>query len=256
MATTRDEWLSGFDPGEELRKFWDADAAVYDRAPEHDPTSASVRATWRAALARLLPPAPSEVLDVGAGTGFLSLLAAELGHEVTALDLSAGMLAQLRDKARARGLEIETVEGSAESAPERGFAAVIERHLVWTLPRPAAALQAWRRAAPDGRLVLIESLWGDVGDPRERARRRARTVLGKLTARTPSHHADYSPALVEALPYGGNLTPDQLVELVQSTGWGPARLERLRDVEWTMAQAQTGAERLIGVSPRYAVSAG
>jgi ubiquinone/menaquinone biosynthesis C-methylase UbiE len=227
MAATSDERVGGLDPGAELRKYWDVDAATYDRAPEHDPTSASVRAAWRAAVARLLPPAPSTVLDVGAGTGFLSLLAAELGHRVTALDLSTEMLARLRDKADSRGLEIETVEESAEAPSGGDFDAVIERHLVWTLPDPAAALAAWRAAAPD-----------------------------KLTATAPSHHADYSPELMAALPYGHNLTLEQLVELVESTGWGAARLERLRDVEWTMAQAQVGVQRLLGVSPRYAVTAG
>ena len=59
--------------------------------------------------------AAGRVLDVGAGTGALSLLAAEIGHRVTALDLSEGMLAVAERKAVERGLELEFVVGSDPS---------------------------------------------------------------------------------------------------------------------------------------------
>jgi hypothetical protein len=47
-----------------------------------------------------------------------------------------------------------------------------------------------------------------------------------------------------------------VIELVEGAGWGPARLERLRDVEWTRRLGLPPASRLLGVSPRYAVVAG
>ena len=51
----------------------------------------------------MLPEPGSKVLDVGAGTGALSLLAAELGYQVTALDLSPGMLGRAELKAKSAG---------------------------------------------------------------------------------------------------------------------------------------------------------
>ena len=47
---------------------------------------------------RLLPPAPAEVLEVGCGTGRLTLAIAGCGYYVTAIDRSEPMLAQLRGK--------------------------------------------------------------------------------------------------------------------------------------------------------------
>ena len=148
---------------DEIRRFWDDDAATYDNAPGHRPRSPAVQAAWTAALDSLLPPAPARVLDCGAGTGFLSLIAARLGHRVTALDLSSAMLAKLGTAADAEGLDIDVVVAPAHEPPvgPEPFDAVIERHLLWTLPDPLAALSAWRAAAPGGRLVAVESLWGE-----------------------------------------------------------------------------------------------
>jgi 2-polyprenyl-3-methyl-5-hydroxy-6-metoxy-1,4-benzoquinol methylase len=85
---------------DQIRDWWDDDALAYDATPGHSLSDPVEAAAWRAALALLLPPAPLRVLDVGAGTGSMSLLAAELGHEVTALDLSASMLHRAKEKAR------------------------------------------------------------------------------------------------------------------------------------------------------------
>jgi len=43
---------------------------------------------------------------------------------------------------------------------------------------------------------------------------------------------------------------------VQSSAWGPARIERLRDVEWSILQAKSGIERMLGAAPRFVVIAG
>lgn len=56
----------------------------YDNAPSHYPSRPQEQAAWLAALRRLLPPPRAAVPDMGAGTGFLSLLLAARGYRVTA----------------------------------------------------------------------------------------------------------------------------------------------------------------------------
>jgi SAM-dependent methyltransferase len=238
-----------------VRAYWDADAATYDHSSDHGPGSPAQRAAWNAALHRLLPAAPSRVLDVGAGTGFLSLAAARLGHRATGLDLSAGMLDRLREAAAGEGLELELVEGGAEAPPNGPFDAVIERHLLWTLPDPGAALAAWRSVAPGGRLILFEGLWGEA-DPVETLRGQAREGLRRLRGEPDHHHGHYDQEVREALPLAGGTHPDRVVELVEAAGWGPARLERLHDIEWTQLLQLPPTARLLGVTPRFAVVAG
>lgn len=242
---------------DDIRRFWDDDAATYDDAPEHRPRSPMVQAAWTAALESVLPAPPARVLDCGAGTGFLSLIAARLGHRVTALDLSTGMLGRLAARASAEGLEVETVATSATDPPrpDGGYDAVLERHLLWTLPDPAAALRSWRAVAGTGaRLVLVESLWGDV-DPLERLRGEARRALHRWRRLPPEHHAEYDPALRSALPLGAGTHPARLAEMVAGAGWATPRLHRLADVEWAERCELPLPERMLGVPPRFVVVA-
>ena len=129
---------------DDIRDYWDVDAATYDNSPSHYPQRPQERAAWAATLRQLLPAPPATVLDMGAGTGFLSLLLATQGYEVTAADFAPGMLARLRAKAADLGLDIKTVQTDATRPPAGGFDAVVERHLVWTLPDPGPPRVCWR----------------------------------------------------------------------------------------------------------------
>lgn len=240
---------------EEIQQFWDDDAAVYDHSPEHHPRRPHERAAWSATLRRLLPDPPARVLDAGAGTGFLSLLLAAQGYQVTAMDLSAGMLEKLRAKAARQGLDVEIVQADAASPPDGPFDAVVERHLLWTLPDPAAALAAWRQAVPTGRLVLVEGTWGKyTGIPAVQAE--ARRLARRFRGAEPGHHGHYTDRVVSALPHANGITPAEMVSLVEASPWGRARIERLRDVEWATLEGRSLLDQLLGTNPRWAVTAG
>ncbi|MGB8994956.1 MAG: hypothetical protein WCC65_06580, partial [Pseudonocardiaceae bacterium] len=134
--------------------------------------------------------------------------------------------------------------------------AVISRHLLWTLPDPLAALRCWRTASPEGQLLLLESLWGAVADPIERGRSHARDWLRWLRGTAHDHHAPYDDAIRSALPLGQGTTPERLVDLVGQGGWPAPRIERLTDIEWVTQRQLPLPDRLLGVTPRFAVSAG
>jgi SAM-dependent methyltransferase len=237
-----------------IREWWDRDAGTYDRSTSHAMTDLVEAAAWRAALRRFLPDPPARVLDVGAGTGALSLLAAELGHRVTAVDLSAGMLDRARAKAQAQGLEIEFVVGPAEAPPAGPFDAVMERHVLWTAPDPVGSLRAWHEVAPEGSVILFEGAWGATG-PVGRAREAAIGVVRSLYGMPPDHHAPYDPAILSSLPLARLDSPKPIIEAAVEAGWRAVRLYRLRDVEWAQ---RAGSPPILGWLervPRYAIVA-
>lgn len=242
------------DVHEQLRSFWDQDALVYDRSASHAASDPVEAATWRAALRRHLPAPGSSILDVGAGTGAMSLLAAEIGFRVTALDLSPAMLARAREKADRRNMALQTVVAPATEPPEGPFDAVIERHLLWTTPDPVSALSAWRRVAPGGRLVLFEGIFNRQ-DPLWRIQQQSVRALRAVLGIRHDHHGGYDPDLLDSLPLAASATPAPLIEAVVEAGWAAIRIERLRDVEWARRMAAPPVLRWLEGAPQYALVA-
>ncbi|MFF8637584.1 class I SAM-dependent methyltransferase [Streptomyces pilosus] len=142
---------------------WDARAAAFDEEPDHGLRDPRVRAAWAARLRAWLPGPPGDVLDLGCGTGSLSLLAAEQGHRVTGVDRSPAMVALARRKLAGRDAVFLLGDAAAPPVGEERYDAVLVRHVLWTLPEPGRALRHWRNLLrPGGRLVLVEGVWGTV----------------------------------------------------------------------------------------------
>jgi SAM-dependent methyltransferase len=238
-----------------IRDWWNADAEVYDNAPSHAASDPLEAAAWRAALEDALPAAPSSVLDVGAGTGAMSLLAAELGHRVTALDLAPAMLEQARSKAVARGLDLDFVVARADEPPAGPFDAVMERHVLWTSPNPVETLHAWRRVVrPGGRLALFEGIWGRT-DAVQRARDGLADVFRRAYGIPHDHHAEYDEAILAELPFARLPSAQPLIDAVYAGGWTAARIRRLRDVEWARRIAARPVLGAVESVPQYALIA-
>jgi SAM-dependent methyltransferase len=238
-----------------LRRYWNEDAPTYDLWPEHTALSALERAAWASELSRVLPTDGGTLLEIGAGTGFLSIAAARLGYRVTALDISEGMLARLKASAARDGLTIETAHAPADQPPEGPFDAVIERLALWTLPDPDGALRAWRNVTkPEGILIAFEGLWtgGGYGDA---VRRRGRSLLHRLRRSTPEHHAPYPPELLDALPLAHDPSPERILAEIEAAGWRNPRLTQLRDVEFARVASLSRAEQLLGATREYAIAA-
>ncbi|GGM75964.1 SAM-dependent methyltransferase [Lentzea pudingi] len=143
------------------REFWDQHAATFDDEPDHGLRDPRVRRAWADLLLPLVPPAAS-VADLGCGTGSLSVLLAEAGHEVHGLDLSEEMAQAARSKAAAAGVIVGFTTGDAAHPPypKASFDVVLARHVLWALPDPAAALEQWvSLLRPGGLLVLVEGRW-------------------------------------------------------------------------------------------------
>jgi ubiquinone/menaquinone biosynthesis C-methylase UbiE len=139
---------------EETREAWDRLAAGYDQFT----TPISIGLAEQAlGLVELRPG--MRLLDVGAGSGALSIPAARLGATVTATDLSPVMIAQLNERARHEGLteqiEGRVMDGHALELDDDVVDVAASQNGVSLLPDLRRGLRELVRATKPGGQVLI-----------------------------------------------------------------------------------------------------
>jgi ubiquinone/menaquinone biosynthesis C-methylase UbiE len=146
---------------QQVAAHWNRRAPGFDADFGHSIRTAAERAAWDRILDLVVGGRGTlDALDVGCGTGFLSLELAGRGHRVTGVDFAPQMLAEARKKAAAQGLAVRFEEGDAEQLrfAEGSFDLVMTRHVLWTLPHPEQALDEWIRVLrPGGRLAVMDS---------------------------------------------------------------------------------------------------
>ena len=142
---------------------WDAEAESFDEPADHGLRDPEVRRAWRDLLLGVLPAPPARVADLGCGTGTLSVLLAEAGHDVDGLDFSPRMVGLAERKGRGvDGVRFLRADAFAPPLPEAAYDVVLCRHVLWAMPDPAEALRRWiRLLTPAGRLVLVEGRWSN-----------------------------------------------------------------------------------------------
>lgn len=142
--------------------YWSGRAESYDEYQQREERRELDRAAWRSIWAAALPEPPARALDLGTGSGYVALLLAELGYDVTGLDGAEAMLDRAREHAGRLSRPPRFVLGDAVAPDfEDGtFDAVTSRYLMWTLREPAVALDRWRRLLrPGGVLAVVDAPW-------------------------------------------------------------------------------------------------
>jgi len=145
---------------------FDEQVAAYDRWYE-TPLGQLVDRVEKAALFDLLPELQGQrVLEVGCGTGNISLALAGRGARVAGLDVSAPMLAAAKHKARGHGLAFTWIRSQAGSLPfpEAVFDGVISVLALDFIQDRAGALGEMVRVLRPGGFLVVAllnrySLW-------------------------------------------------------------------------------------------------
>ena len=107
-----------------------------------------------------LVPAQGDVLDVAAGPGSLSLLAARTAGRVYAVDFAPAMLAELRARAAAASVanvQTEVADGQALPYPDKRFDAAYSMFGLIFFPDRAAGLRELARVLRPGGRALVAS---------------------------------------------------------------------------------------------------
>lgn len=152
----------------ENKAYWTQRAGGYSEVNQEELRTAQ-RGVWRHELRshieRQFPdrePDSIRVLEVGTGPGFFAILLAELGYDVTAVDLTPAMLAEAKKNAGDLAERITFLEMNAEALDfdDDRFDVLLSRNLTWNLPHPEKAYREWKRVLkPGGLLLNFDANW-------------------------------------------------------------------------------------------------
>ncbi|MDO8626676.1 MAG: methyltransferase domain-containing protein [Candidatus Magasanikbacteria bacterium] len=132
------------------------------------------------------------VLDVGAGTGRLSLQLLKLGATVTALDISAQMLSKISKKNN----KIQTILADAESLPfpNNHFDLVTAAFLIVHLKDPAVFFTEVHRVLKDKGQFLVTNI-------NQRKPPEVKTKYGPILIESYYHRPEQIRGILEALAF-------------------------------------------------------
>lgn len=122
-------------------------------------------------MAGLLPEGPTNVserrlnvLDVGCGTGFLTMLLCQLGCKVTAIDFAQGMIDLAEENCRNEGFDDVTffnMDAQDLKFEDNTFDFAVVRNVVWMVPDAEKVYREMYRVLKTGGVLL--NLDGDYG---------------------------------------------------------------------------------------------
>ncbi|MDO5614478.1 MAG: class I SAM-dependent methyltransferase [Paracoccus sp. (in: a-proteobacteria)] len=210
------------DLSEDIRAYWSARAATFDLAFGHRIAPGAEAAAWAQPMREVLGPEPLRVLELACGTGEVTQLIHDQGHDVTALDFSEVMLTAARAKHAGKPrLRFICADAAHTMEPDESYDAIICRHLVWTLTDPASAFAEWARVLrPGGCLLIYDGNWAH---PRASGRWAARLLaLWDRLAPDPDYDGalgDAHAAIMQRLPFGDGLTFGRLAPMLENAGF-------------------------------------
>lgn len=148
-----------------VENYWDTRSPAFAKVRRKELMGGDAR-SWKELISHRLPQgSPLRVLDVGTGAGFFSVIFSRMGHEVTGIDMSSGMLVEAQRNLEFFGCRAELLKMNAQALefPEESFDVIVSRQLTWTLPDVMEAYREWHRVLKAGGVLLnFDSDCGEV----------------------------------------------------------------------------------------------
>ena len=212
-----------------IRSYWSRRSSTFDLSPGHVASCQREVEAWKDIFRSNIGSSGKRVLDVGVGTGFLSIMLAEMGHHVVGVDLSEDMLEVARKKMNERGLKLDLKIGDAEDLPfeDGSFDAVVNRAVLWTLPDPKKALTEWNRVLKtNGKLCFFVHGPHSKGTSPGLSRQFTNLVILARERRNPWKTLYDSVDL----PMRGGAEPSAMTALLKGAGFVDIKSEQLTEI--------------------------
>jgi ubiquinone/menaquinone biosynthesis C-methylase UbiE len=147
--------------------YWDERSSTYSASVQNE-LACNVRQAWKDIFTEQIPgfgERPLRVLDIGCGPGFFSIMCAQAGCLVNAVDYSSEMLLQAQHNVQSDETAYARIcfqRGDAQDLPfmDASFDVIVTRNVTWNLEDPQHAYHEWHRLLkPGGRLLNFDANW-------------------------------------------------------------------------------------------------
>jgi ubiquinone/menaquinone biosynthesis C-methylase UbiE len=146
-----------------ITDYWSIAAPKYSQKIRGE-LSDNYSGKWLRKITRFIPQNLSlDVLDIGTGPGFISIIMGKAGHKVTAIDYSAQMLDEAVSNAKFAEVKVKYIKMDAHKLDftDNSFDLIVSRNLTWTLYNPVAAYTEWKRVLrTGGKIIIFDANYG------------------------------------------------------------------------------------------------
>ena len=227
---------------EEIENKWTEGSSDYDDIIQRQLSSKRTVSYWTKELKRLLGPEPLRVLEVGCGPGFMSIIAARLGHEVRAVDGSAGMVEKARRNMQHYHQAVEICQEDGVTLPleqEQSYDVILSRDVVWTLYDPEKAFRRWKDVLkPGGKIIYFDGDYRTTEPTlKNKIRMKIADFLIYVTERkTYESDEKESSGIYEKLPFTSQKRPEADFQALKKVRFARIRIRENRwlNSPWTM----------------------
>jgi ubiquinone/menaquinone biosynthesis C-methylase UbiE len=214
---------------EAIERHWSRDANNYNKSAQITMRADEAKKLWQELFAEALGRGKKKILDVGTGPGIVAFMLSELGHDVTGVDLSEGMINNALKNREEYGLKVEFRRGDAEKLPfnDRSFDAVVSRYVLWTVTDPKRALSEWNRVLkPGGRVVIVDGDWQKNKDSlKKKAWHTLSLGLIAITEKKNPLTHEFKPGLRKELWSSSASRPGDDLKYLRECGFGDLKLK-------------------------------
>ena len=214
---------------------------------------------WQKVIMKNAPKeGPLEILDIGTGPGFFAIILSQLGHKVTAIDCTDGMLKGAKKNAKEAGVSpvFKQMDCQHMDFKDDSFDLIVTRNVSWTLTEPIQAYKEWKRVLkPGGRMLVFDGNWyNNFFD--EDAKETLAAGMLKYRQEYGAFPEGFSMFLIEdywlQLPLVGIKRPDWDKATLWKLGFKNIRAEL--DLDEQVGQSEK-SKLLYGCSPMFLISA-
>lgn len=149
---------------EKVEQYWDNRSDGYCKV-NLDELDSSKRKVWIDLINEYIPKASGrklKVLDIGTGPGFLAIILASCGYDVTAIDYTEAMLKKAKNNADTykNNINFKRMDAHKLEFKDNTFDLIVTRNLTWNLEKPDEAYKEWHRVlVKGGRLLNFDANW-------------------------------------------------------------------------------------------------